>query len=202
MIAWTPMSEPPIDVAAATTTCALCRRQVPKASTYLVNEQVGCAECVAQVRAAQAAQVPSGSNVIVAVVGGLAGALVGAAVWAGVAIATNFEVGYIAVLVGFLAGLGVKIGARTQRGPLLQVIAAALAVVGLLAAKYMVFAYALVEFGHEKGADISYFDGRILSVFPSALGDMLSAFDALFLVLALMAAYRVPKAVPISIRKA
>jgi hypothetical protein len=181
--------------------CSLCQRQVAKPTTYLVNAQVSCAECVAKVRAALAAQVPRGANLLVAAAGGLVGALVGAIVWAGVAIATNFEVGYIAVLVGFLAGLGVKIGARTQRGALLQYLAAGLAVVGLLAAKYMLFVHVMVNLGHEKGVDISYFDGRILSVFPEALGQMVSAFDALFLILALMAAYRVPKAVPISIDK-
>ena len=188
--------------AADMATCSLCQNKVAKATTYLVNSQVGCADCVARVRAELAAQAPGGTRLLVAAAGGLVGALVGAAVWAGVAIATNFEVGYIAVLVGFLAGLGVKLGARTQRGALLQYLAAALAVVGLLAAKYMLFAWAVVKFGQEKGVDISYFDSRILSVFPSALGEMISGFDALFLILALAAAYRVPRAHAISIRKA
>ena len=190
-----------VDEAADMVTCSLCQRQVPKPTTYLVNAQVSCAECVATVRAELAAQVPGGANLLVAAAGGLVGALVGAAVWAGVAIATDFEVGYIAVLVGFLAGLGVKIGARTQRGSLLQYLAAGLAVVGLLAAKYMLFAYAVANLGHEQGVDISYFDGRILSMFPEALGKMVNGFDALFLILALLAAYRVPKAVPVSIDK-
>lgn len=190
-----------VDGAADMVTCSLCQHEVPQTTTYLVNGQVSCAECTARVRAELAAQVPGGKNLLVAAAGGLAGALVGAAVWTGVAIATNFEVGYIAVLVGFLAGLGVKMGARTQRGPLLQYLAAGLAVVGLFAAKYMLFAYTVVHVGQEQGVDISYFDGRLLSLFPEALGEMLSAFDALFLVLALMAAYRVPKAVPVSIEK-
>lgn len=196
------MSEQPmVDVAADMATCSLCQQQVPETTTYLVNAQVSCAECAAKVRAELAAQVPGGANVLVAVAGGLAGALVGAAVWAGVAIATNFEVGYIAVLVGFLAGLGVKIGARTQRGALLQYLAAGLAVVGLFAAKFMLFAYAVATVVHEQGGSVSYFDGRVLSLFPSALGEMVNGFDALFLILALMAAYRVPKATPISINK-
>jgi hypothetical protein len=196
------MSEQPmVDVAAEMATCSLCQCQVPKTTTYLVNAQVTCAECVAKVREELAAQVPGGANLLVAAAGGLVGALVGAAVWALVAIVTNFEVGYIAVLVGFLAGLGVKIGARTQRGLLLQYLAAGLAVVGLLAAKYTLFAYAVVRLVHERGGDVGYFDGSLVSLFPGALGKMVSAFDALFLILALMAAYRVPKAAPISIAK-
>jgi hypothetical protein len=193
--------QPTVDGADDMAMCSLCQGQVPRATTYLVNAHVSCADCAAKVRAELAAQVPGGSNLLVAVVGGLVGALAGAMVWAGVAIATNFEVGYIAVLVGFLAGLGVKKGAGPQRGALLQYLAASLAVMGLLAAKYLVFAYAVVKLGHERGIDLGYLDGRVLSAFPDALGEMVSAFDALFLVLALMAAYRVPKAAPVSISK-
>src|SRR5262245_48858282 len=115
------MSEQPmVDEAADMAACSLCQCQVPRATTYVVNGQVSCAECVAKVRAELTAQAPGGAKLLVAAAGGLGGALVGAAVWAGVAIVTNFEVGYIAVLVGFLAGLGVKIGAQPQRGAVLQ----------------------------------------------------------------------------------
>jgi hypothetical protein len=190
-----------VDEAADMVTCSLCQREVPRTTTYLVNAQVGCAECVARVRTELAVQEPGGVNLLFAAAGGLVGALVGAAVWAGVAIATNYEVGYVAVLVGFLAGLGVNIGARRQRGALLQYLAAGLAVVGLLAAKYMLFAYAMAKVAREQGVDISYLDSRLVSVFPEALGEMVNGFDALFLILALLAAYRVPRAVQISIDK-
>jgi hypothetical protein len=40
--------------------------------------------------------------------GALAGALLGAAVWAGVSSATGFQIGYMAVLVGFLSGYGMR----------------------------------------------------------------------------------------------
>jgi hypothetical protein len=197
--------EEKVDVAAPPVaelvTCALCNSEVPRESTYIVNARVGCAECVAKVRAELATQVPAGMNILVAGVCGLAGALVGAAAWSGVAIATDLEVGYVAVLVGFLAGLGVKLGAGKQRGPLLQYLAAGLSVVGLVAAKYMLFAHAVVVVGHERGIELSYFDTRFLSVFPEALGQMLGVFDVLFLVLALGAAYRVPKAHVVSIAR-
>lgn len=183
-------------------TCTLCNSEVPGASAYLVNEQLSCADCVAKVRAELAMQEPTASGLAAAVAGGLAGALAGAAVWAGVAMATDLEVGYVAILVGFLAGLGVKLGARKQRGVVLQCIAAGLAVVGLLAAKYMVFAYVAVKVGRENGVDLSYLDTRFLSVFPEVLGETINGFDALFLVLALVAAYRVPKANAIAIHKA
>lgn len=182
-------------------TCALCNSVVPRVETYLVNSQVGCAACVAKVREELATQVPGGMNLLAAAGGGLAGALAGAAVWAGVAVVTNMEVGYIAVLVGFLTGFGVKLGAGKQRGPTLQYLAAGLSVIGLVAAKYMLFAVTVVKMGHEHGVDLSYFDERIMSVFPDALGELLGVLDVLFLVLALGAAYRVPKAHVVEITK-
>jgi hypothetical protein len=188
----------PVDV----TTCALCGTEIARDAAYLVNLKTSCQDCVAKVRAEVAAQVPSGTNVVVAALGGFAGALAGAAVWAGIAIATDLEVGYVAVLVGYLTGLGVKLGAGKQRGPMLQYLAAAISVVGLVAAKYMLFAYVMVKIARENGVDVGYFDGIIRDNFPQALGQMVGAFDVLFLVLALGAAYRVPKAHAVSIAKA
>src|SRR5512140_3206580 len=182
-------------------TCALCNSVVPRASTYLVNLRVGCALCVAEVRKELATQVPGGLNLLVAGVCGLVGALAGAGVWAAVALATDLEVGYIAVFVGFLTGFGVKFGAGKQRGPTLQYLAAGLSVIGLVSAKYMLFAVTVVRMGHERGVDLSFFDERIRSAFPDALGALLGVFDVLFLVLALGAAYRVPRAHVVEISK-
>ena len=43
--------------------------------------------------------------------GGIA-AVVGALIWGGITYATNFQIGWMAVGVGFLAGVGVRIGSR------------------------------------------------------------------------------------------
>jgi hypothetical protein len=145
--------------------------------------------------------VPRGKNIAIAALVGVGGALVGAAVWAGVALATDFEVGYIAVLVGYLTGHGVKRGAGKQRGLTLQYLAASIAAFGYLAAKFAMFAYMVVKLGHERGYNISYFNPRLLTTFPNALPQMLGVFDVLFVFLALAAAYRVPKAPAISISK-
>lgn len=42
---------------------------------------------------------------------GLIGGLIGAAIWAGLIYFTGFEIGYVAVFVGFLSGVGVRFGA-------------------------------------------------------------------------------------------
>ena len=94
-----------------------------------------------------------------------------------------------------------KYCAGKQRGKQLQILAAGLSVVGLFAAKYMLFAYFVVKAAHEHGVEVGYLDSRLISLFPSSLGETLSVFDALFLFLAISAAYRVPKAPLISISR-
>jgi hypothetical protein len=74
---------------------------------------------------------------------GLIGAMIGAAIWYGIGIAINFEIGYVAALVGFLAGGGCYLGARGNAGIMTGVMAAALAVGGIGVAKW-----AFVEDGY------------------------------------------------------
>lgn len=177
----------------AATPCALCSAAIPAGEPpRYVNSQQVCARCEAQVRAELAAEQAGTAHYPLALAGGLAGALVGAGAWAAIGIITGYEVGYVAVLVGFLAGLGVKLGARNKRSAGLQAMAAGLAVVGLLAAKYIVYAHAMVNVAKEGGLELTYFDPRVVEFFPEALPEMLSAFDILWLVLAIAAAYRIP----------
>jgi hypothetical protein len=67
---------------------------------------------------------------------GLVGGLIGAGIWAGVIYATEYEVGYIAILVGGLAGGGVRVGAsRWDYGWFPAVTATIVAVVSIVAGK-------------------------------------------------------------------
>ncbi len=191
--------------------CSLCGKSVLQSSLASVNGRAACASCVGRVRAELAAQAPTPGVFPLATAGGLVGALIGAAVWTGIVIATDYQVGFVAVLVGYLAGTGVKLGAGKHRGKPLQVLAAALSFFGLLVAKYATFAYAVVDNASKRGYHVSYFDPRILtgatdlpgfSVFPSffdALPKLVTAFDAIFVFIAIAAAFRVPKATPVTI---
>ena len=64
--------------------------------------------------------------------GGITGAVIGAAAWAGITVATGYQIGWMAVGVGFLVGYGVRImgkGISKQFG----IVGAILALVGCLA---------------------------------------------------------------------
>jgi hypothetical protein len=123
---------------------------------------------------------------------GSAGALVAAAFWAAVVIVTDYEIGYLAVAVGFLAGCGVKLGARGAHGKRLQQLAVACTVLGLFAAKYFIFAHFLSSAAAAEGVELGYFSFGTMAAFPSALGELLSPFDLLWLFIAVSAAWRVP----------
>jgi len=124
---------------------------------------------------------------------GLIGALVGAAVWAAITIGTDYEIGYVAVLVGFLAGAAVKIGGRGRHGPVLQVAAVICAVAGVAIAKYSIFAHEFVEFVEEEYQQtISYLDPQIPEAMVEYSADLFGMFDLLWIVLAVTAAWRVP----------
>jgi hypothetical protein len=48
---------------------------------------------------------------VLMMVTGAVGGLIGVAIWGGIIYGTGYEVGYVAILVGFLAGAGVRVGA-------------------------------------------------------------------------------------------
>ncbi len=174
--------------------CELCSQSIPASMAMRANGHRVCSNCAMQLSSELAAGAPPASLLPLAVIGGGVGAIIGAAVWAGIAIATEFEIGYVAVLVGFLAGTGVKLGARGGHGRTLQIIAVAWSVFGLLLSKYLIFAHFFSQAAlKEAGVNIGYFSAIAIATFPKVLFDVLGVFDLLWLGLAVMAAWRVPK---------
>jgi hypothetical protein len=176
--------------------CVGCKRDLDPARMVLTDGELMCKTCIQNRQstyAAPATAVRSASGLVTAIIGGAIGALVGGGIWAGIAIVTDLEVGYVAVLVGFLAGMGVRWGAGDRRSQGLQVLAAAFAIAGMLAAKYFVVAYVMVKIGHNEGLDIGMFHELIWRSFPTLLGEMLGPLDAVFAVLAVLAAARACK---------
>lgn len=53
-------------------------------------------------------QLEAQQNLPMAIVGGLVASLIGAAVWAGITVATKYQIGWVAVGVGFLVGYAVN----------------------------------------------------------------------------------------------
>ncbi len=127
------------------------------------------------------------SNLMFAVAAGVVAMLVGTAIWVGVTVATNFQIGYMAVGVGFLVGLAMRFAGRGVGQPY-HVIGAVLGLLGcalgnlftgcvLVAREYQVgFGEVLSKLDVEMAGEI--------------MGAMFSPMDLLFYVLASMAGWK------------
>jgi hypothetical protein len=173
-------------------TCALCSASVRSEDTKLANGHRVCPACALQLQAELARANEPDEVLPRAIALGALGGLLGAAVWAVVLIVTDFEIGYLAVLVGFLSGYGVKYGARGAGSRRLQKVAVACTLVGLIAAKYLVFAHFCSAAAAKEGVSLSYFSPGLLLMFPRAIVSMLSPFDLLWVFIAFSSAWRVP----------
>jgi hypothetical protein len=179
--------------------CALCSSSVAAGTGSIANGSPLCATCTALVERDFQEQTKN-ARILPAIALGLVGAIAGAAVWAGIAIATNLAIGYVAVLVGFLAGYGVRRGAGRTRTQLIRGVAIGCAVFGLLLAKFIIVVQAVVSFAlEEPGAQIPYFDLVWFQIFWSVFPKTLSPFDALWLFLAIGAAARQVKPIQLQL---
>lgn len=75
-------------------------------------------------------------RLISALIAGGIGGLIGAAIWAGISYVTNYEIGWLAWGVGFLVGLGVRLGAQDWEGVAPGLLAVAVAMLAVVGGKY------------------------------------------------------------------
>jgi hypothetical protein len=126
-----------------------------------------------------------------AIAGGILAALVGGLVWGLIVIASDYEVGFVAWGIGFLAGLAVVRFAGGRKGGPLQVVAVVSGLLGIVLGKYISFAYFFREAVKQQfGEEISYFDSAIFTAFRENLGDVFGGFDLIFAALAVLTAWR------------
>jgi hypothetical protein len=156
-------------------------------------------------RAAEAEQY-SPTALLPALAGGLLAAIVGGIVWGLIVILTDYEVGFVAWGLGFLAGFAVVRFAGGRKGLPLQAIAIASSLVGIVLGKYIAYVYFLKEAVREQVSEeaadsISYFDGDVISAFREDFSDVFSGFDLLWAGLAIITAWRLAQPSGIRPRK-
>lgn len=84
-----------------------------------------------------AAKVATGpAMILMGTVFSVIGGIVGASVWAFISYQFGYEIGWIAWGVGFVAGIGMFLGAQSQAGFITGLIAAAVALISVLGGKY------------------------------------------------------------------
>jgi len=128
-------------------------------------------------------------KIVLGTLGAVIGAVIGAIAWAAITAATNFQIGYMAVGVGFLAGFGM----RALSGGLVRsegIIAGAVALLGCVLGNLLTGVVVIAQHEHYPMWAVA------LAVFTHAgfAGDILSngfnVMDLLFYAIAVYAGYR------------
>lgn len=142
----------------------------------------------------------SGEVLMPALLGGFIAAIVSGAVWAAIAIWTGYEVGYVAIGVGLLCGLGVVILSQGKRGLPLQIVAVAASVLGIVIGKYGTYQHVFqeslkaMENGAVIAAEFSLFSVGMVQLFMADVSNMVGGYDLLWIGLAVYTAWSIPKA--------
>jgi len=118
--------------------------------------------------------------------GALLAALIGGAIWAAIVVQTNYELGLIAWAIGGLAGYAVVKLNPGQCTGVHQGIAVIASLLGILLGKYFAFGYIFTE------SFEGIFEGELFSLFINNLGEFFGAMDIVFVILAVLTAWRIP----------
>src|SRR5688572_22569748 len=116
-----PAAAPPEGREKTTIPCSRCSKAIATYYYSLDGETV-CAACKQAAERSGSAQ-RGGGAFIRAGLFGLGAAIVGAVIYYGVIAITNFEIGLVAILIGFIVGLAVRMGAKGGGGRRYQIMA-------------------------------------------------------------------------------
>jgi hypothetical protein len=133
------------------------------------------------------------SSLLPAIAAGLVAALAGGIVWGLIVKISDYEVGFVAWGIGFIAGTAVVLATRGAKGPRLQAIAVVSALLGILLGKYLAFAFAVQDDAKSVGASIGLVSGDMFSLFRDNLDVVFSFFDLLWVGFAVFTAWRIPQ---------
>lgn len=136
-------------------------------------------------------------SIVPALVGGVVAAVLAAIVWSVITVVTDYEIGYMALGVGFLVGYGVYLASGKKRGRILQIFAAFFSVLGIFLAKYFMVYYFLkdmvkTEYGLEAAVEVKLWSREIIEIISEEFTTIFSGYDILWVVLAILVAWGIP----------
>jgi hypothetical protein len=143
-------------------------------------------------------------TVVPALLGGGLAAVLGGSVWELIVIFTGYEIGFVAWGIGLATGFGVVLFSKGQRGVPLQVIAVLTSIFGIVIGKYLTFFHFLQKtvegkFGAEAASNVDIFSEKVAQLFIQNVGSMLSPYDILWVILAVITAWRIPRGIGIKV---
>ena len=135
------------------------------------------------------AQPATMSDVLGGVLAGVVAAILATAIWYGVVAATQFQVGIVAIAVGFIVGTGVVLGARRHTSVVLVAVSVILTLIALAVSEYLIVAHFVSQ---ELGFAVELVQPP--DVFFGVIGDSLGAdpLTLVFWAIALFQAFIIP----------
>lgn len=148
---------------------------------------------------------PTPLSLLNGVLGGVLGSLLGGFIWGGITVLTDYEIGYIAWAIGLICGFGVVWFSGGKKGLLLQFFAVLSSVFGILGGKYFIFYHVvkkavIAEAGQIAAAEVELFSLKLFNYFLEHISTILSGYDVLWVVLAVLTAWKIPAAVNLKIK--
>ena len=177
--------------AESATTCVLCKVPICGNCFEMFEHNTICKTCHAKVLLELANENATEKDIPMAILGGFVGAIIGAALWAIVAIISGYQVGFVAIGVGFFAGQGVSIAVSRRKAKLLQFISAIFAIVGILLGTVSTNVYEYAQYFSKKGVQISYFNGDLWFEALKGISSGFSFFSVLFIAFAIYYSWRI-----------
>jgi hypothetical protein len=181
------------------TVCQMCQADIPAGHGVEVRGKsrrdpnaILCSNCASGIEQQLHAETKR-PNLLLAVLAGLAAAVIGTLVWYGVVIITNYRVGFIVAGVGWLVGIAVVFGSGRKRGPALQAVSVAITLVALVVSQWLIMRHFVVEVLVEQG-----FTGLPLFMPLDAMFDLVitgiteDLLTLIFWAIALWAAFATP----------
>jgi len=190
--------------------CVSCNKEAPRVGISLIDGQPVCLTCEEKLNQELAAQKAEGPDIMTGLLGGVVAAIVAGIVWGLLVILTNYEIGFVAIGVGILTGYGVYLASGRKRGFSLQILASATSILGILIGKYIAFyhffAQGVKEESKLRGFDPAevlntyhIFSFKTMGLFFKNISGWANGYDILWIVLAVAAAYKIPKMLKLNI---
>lgn len=107
---------------------------------------------------------------------------------------------------GWLTGFAVILFSKGKKGVPLQIISVLSSISGIVIGKYFIFYHYLKDavvkqYGREIASYITISRKEVIQDFIEGIGSMVSGFDILWIVLAVITAWKIPKGIDIKLAK-
>ena len=177
--------------------CSNCSTKLTGESKRVVTKEGGIAElcfkCHDNIEKALHMQSKDVNYPLAIGLGVIAG-IIGAFIWYGIVVLTQWQFGLIALVIGYLVGFGVMIGAGRRRSVGLQVASSLIALGSIIFGEVLITSHYVVQAIAEQGTKVGFFDldlGKVISLTFEVLGE--DPLTLLFWGIAVWVAFGIPK---------